>query len=59
MTPKNSTTQIIKYRIIRRIIYKQNVRRVNVEKFLEENIKVFMEYNFLGSTMRKLSFFLA
>jgi hypothetical protein len=56
---KYSTTQIIKYKFICHIIYKQNVPIMGVGKFWEENIKVLLEYQLFEINGKKMIIFLA
>ncbi len=56
---KYSTTQIIKYKFIWCIIYKQSVPNMGVGKYQEENIKkVLLEYKFFEIISKKMIIFL-
>jgi hypothetical protein len=56
---KYSTTQIIRYKFIWHIIYKQNVPNMGVGKFWKENIKVLLEYRLFDINGKKMIIFLA
>jgi len=55
---KYSTTQIIKYKFIWCIIYKQSVPNMGVGKYQDENIKVLLEYMFFEIINKKMIIFL-